>query len=136
MCLLYVSIMKIVFVDKDFTEIEALKNVFGSNAEVLLCIFHVIKVFKKKVSELVLPVEEKKELLIVLKKMVYADTDDEITKLLDKVKNMDEGLYQYMQCNWMNCTPMWALCHRKNLLTLGNNTTNFVESENAKIKAD
>jgi len=128
--------MKIVFVDKDFKEIEALKNVFGSNTEVLLCIFHVIKVFKKKVSELVLPVEEKKELMVVLKKIVYADTEDEITKLLDKVKNMHEGLYQYMLCNWMNCTRMWALCHRKNLLTLGNNTTNFVESENAKIKAD
>lgn len=127
---------KVVFIDKDFKEIEAVTQIFGEGVEVLLCIFHVLKVFKKKISDLVLPIDAKRTLMSLMKMLVYAQSQSDMNSILIKVAECDSEFHAYVQGNWMNCVNMWAMWKRKNLHTLGNNTNNFVESENAKVKMD
>ena len=56
-----VSRSKIIMVDKDLTEINVLKSKIP-NANILICKFHVMKYFKKKISELDYKNNEKQEL--------------------------------------------------------------------------
>ena len=60
-----VSDVRIIMVDKDLNEINAIKQ-FIPGATVLLCKFHVMKYFKKKVSDLDIKQDEKKSLGLLL----------------------------------------------------------------------
>lgn len=60
--------IKMFFVDKDATEIKVLR------VKVLLCSFHAIKHWKKKVAELLLTREQKKSLLSTLCSILYCET--------------------------------------------------------------
>lgn len=41
---------------------------------------------------------------------------------------------EYLQKNWFSCQAMWVSLYRRHLLTLGNNTTNRIESFNSQLK--
>lgn len=51
--------MKVVVVDKDFTEIAAIKTAFSSSPAVQLCEFHTTKAFRSAARQLVKPVDER-----------------------------------------------------------------------------
>ena len=69
-----VSDVRIIMVDKDLNEINAIKQ-FIPGATVLLCKFHVMKYFKKKVSDLDIKQDEKKSLGLLLQQMI--DSNDQ-----------------------------------------------------------
>ena len=87
-----------VILDKDQNEIDAIRNALPA-ASVLLCRFHVIKYFNKKVSELVLPVDEKNELFAQLKALVYAKDAEAFDSIMTKLAEMNEELHQYVSKN-------------------------------------
>lgn len=62
--------------DKDSSEIKALRRNF--NAKLLLCTFHVIKAWKKKIAELVETKKVKKEILSVLRSILYSSSEGSI----------------------------------------------------------
>lgn len=124
---------KTVMLDKDQNEIQAVRSLLP-DATVLLCKFHTIKCFKKKVSELVKPVDEKNKIFSLLKQLVYAKNESMFDDILVKLREEDEDLHEYIVDNWVSCKEMWVDYLRSGTLTFGNDTNNRIESENGKLK--
>lgn len=92
---------------KDFNEISIIKENF-QNIKILLCTFHVLKYFKKKVSELEITRGNKQTLMCLISKLVYSKTH--------------------------SCQEMWVHYFRISTGYLGTNTNNRLESHNQKLK--
>ncbi|XP_064485129.1 uncharacterized protein ZSWIM9-like [Ornithodoros turicata] len=125
---------QVVVVDKDFTEISAVRHTFPSSPAVQLCAFHVLKAFRSAVSQLATP-SEREQLMSGFSAMLNAPSADmfENAKMEFKELANNEALH-YFNKNWGCITHMWArhICDQH--YTGGNNTTNRVESHNSKIK--
>ncbi|XP_037512314.2 uncharacterized protein LOC119389173 [Rhipicephalus sanguineus] len=126
----------VVVVDKDFTEINAVRETFPSKPAVHLCQFHVMKAFRSAAGQFSKSVEERERLLNSFSEMVNAPT----AKLFKEVQEefcryANEDALNYFNKNWATIPHMWArhLCNAT--FTGGNNTTNRVESHNGKVKA-
>ena len=128
-----VSQSKVIMVDKDLTEINALKSKIP-DAEILLCKFHVMKYLKKKVSELDCKNAEKQELGVLLQKLINSQNQEEYDKLHKELEKFNTGFLQYFNKNWHSCQNLWVMHFRKKLRTHGNNTNNKIESHNQKLK--
>ena len=74
---------KVIIIDKDFTEMKILENLFPK-ASVLLCTFHVIKYLKQKVSGELIPVSQKAKIMAGIKKVIYSRTMKDEQKKLEK----------------------------------------------------
>jgi len=96
---------QVVMVDKDFKEIEAIKEVLGEQVHILLCLFHVLKAMKKKISELVIPVSQKQSLMDTCRQIVHAQSREEIQNLLPSLSSSPEFLL-YFELNWMSCVEL------------------------------
>lgn len=83
---------------KDQDEIDSGQNALRA-ASVLLCYFHVLKYFRKKVSELLLSVEEKNEVFAQFKSLVYAKDAEAFDSMMTKLSKMNEELHQYISKN-------------------------------------
>ena len=124
-------------VDKDFGQLEVLRELFPS-AVVLLCVFHAIKFIKTLIATCPVVVETKSNLLLQFRRVLYSHTED-IFKLEDQkfvemcgnlqVKTGENyvSFAEYYIRNWRSCSGMWVKFYRKNLPTLGDNTSNRVE---------
>lgn len=64
---------RVVFVDKDFSEISAIKELLPST-DILLCQFHVIRHIKKEIAKLLLEVDGKNKLLSLFKSLLHSTT--------------------------------------------------------------
>ncbi|XP_070563064.1 zinc finger SWIM domain-containing protein 3-like [Ptychodera flava] len=126
--------VKIVFLDKDFTEISAVKRSM-QNAHIMLCTFHVLKYLKKKVSDLDIRKNLKSDIMKAISSLVYSYSEEIYReRLTELLKLSPKSFSSYFTDNWDSCREMWAHCYRKSLPTLGNNTNNRVESHNQKLK--
>ena len=121
-----------IIIDKDFGEVKVLRAAFPE-ARILLCIFHVLKSMRLKISTLQIDADEKTTLLEVVKKMLYAKSKDLFSEKVKEVEAISPEFQDYLDKNWMPNKEMWAL-HLRNCLTLGNNTNNRIESFNQKVK--
>ena len=68
-------------VDKDLTEISVLKSKLPSST-ILLCKFHVMKYFKKKISDLNCLKDEKHELAMLVQKLKTVKMKKTITSII------------------------------------------------------
>ena len=127
-----VSGVKIIMVDKDLNEMNAFKENIP-NATLLLCKFHVMKYFKKKVSDLDIKHNEKKALGTLLQQIIDCKGQDHYDELYKELQQHDPEFVQYYNKNWHNCQSMWVIHFRANLLTHGNNTNNKIESHKQKL---
>ena len=127
----------IFIVDKDFGQLEVLNSVFPT-ALVLLCVFHVIKFMKSLIASAPVVVDVKKDLLLQFRRIIYANSEDifktEDQKFVElaagvtvKAGDKQVSLVEYYIRNWRSVSPMWVRYHRKNLPSLGDNTSNRVE---------
>ena len=128
-----VSKTETVMLDKYQNEIQAVRTALPI-ATILLCKFHVLKYFKKKVSDLVRPVGDKNEIFATVKQLVYANSEESFQSCLRTLENQDNDLFQYVSHNWLGCKEMWATYLRSSKLTFGNDTNNHIELENGKLK--
>ena len=70
--------MTTIMADKDFVERDVLKEKFP-DAQVLICLFHVLKTFRREITmeKLGVTTAERNLVLEIIQKMVYAKNEDE-----------------------------------------------------------
>ena len=130
--------MKVVVVDKDMKEDNVLHAQLP-DATVLLCHWHVIKYWKKKIRDKDFPKLTQSKYTHVedlMAKCLYAKTRREYEQWRDEMYNTlgDGDIWDYFKKNWDSMAEMWCLYMRHDLPTLGNNTNNRVESFFGKVK--
>ena len=130
-----VSRTEVVLIDKDFSELAALKKVIP-NADVFLCLFHVLKAVRSKISSLLLPEEKKDMIREVFTAMAYARSEELYDVQYKKLKDVCDGeSMEYFKDNWHSIRRKWVQYSRNNKYTMMNNTTNRIESHHQKVKA-
>ena len=116
---------KCVIVDKDFREINAVKDNFTAPPSIQLCEFHVQKSLKTAVGNSQASEHDKKVLRTLLSNMLHAKDDN---AYLDEKAEYDriasENMKSYFATNWDNCKDMWIRYRCDTFLNLGNNTNN------------
>ena len=140
----------IVIIDKDFTEISSLQQIFPTST-ILLCWFHVIKWMKGVIrtahreqlgSDLKKSMEEKENIMKLFKKMIYAKTEGHYEiekntwyKVIHNVnvilgtgeKKHVKTLCQYFDDCWDPIKNMWSMYSRTSLPLGSENTNNRIE---------
>lgn len=120
--------IKTIIIDKDMSEIAAIKKKLP-HVNTQLCDFHVENVFNGRTTH------EKAEVSSILKKLRFAETNDEFLKLVEDLREVASVKFmKYFTENWLNCPIAWAYRDKKNSINLGNTTNNRLESFNGKIK--
>ncbi|XP_055353268.1 zinc finger SWIM domain-containing protein 3-like [Paramacrobiotus metropolitanus] len=119
--------IRCIFIDKDFTQIGVLKDLFPTS-DLLLCCFHALKSFKAKIASEALPVATKTDILHQFKRVMYAYDDEALAVEEENLKTkLTQKLAQYYSKNWENSKQFWAHAYRKHLPTRGNRTINRIE---------
>jgi hypothetical protein len=131
----------IILVDKDFNSIRILREVFKSTT-VLLCLFHVLKwwkaIIKTSKNDVMLNKEDKGIIMEAFRDVVYASEEnikDRKDKFEELIKNVEvrigngdqayhRNLQEYYSSNWDECSTMWMMMHRKNLVGVEDEHTN------------
>ena len=105
---------KIVMVDKDLTEISVLKSKLPS-ATILLCKFHVMKYFKKKISDLNCLKDEKHELAMLVQKLINSQNEEDYNKYHSELTQFNDEFITYFDKNWHPCKEQWVMYFRSSL---------------------
>lgn len=122
---------QVVVVDKDFAEVQAIKDVLP-HVQIQLCVFHVLKAIRKEILKTV-PRESQREAYSVVHTLVYSQTS---TKFDESWSKMDKypQFKQYMETHWLPLKAWWVYYERNSFVNLGNNTNNRVELQFGKLK--
>jgi len=132
-------------VDKDFTEIKAVRTVFTA-ALILLCVFHVIKTWKETLdtaryvtSEKAVSLDDKEEILAAFKRVMYAPTPElneiaannfvnRLSEVLVRLGSRDQDKFQpatgYYFKHWEAYAPQWMFIHRRTIPGMETENTN------------
>ncbi|KAE9316944.1 hypothetical protein PR003_g18601 [Phytophthora rubi] len=124
--------VKVIDIDKDFTELVTLEAEFPE-ASVILCHFHVIDYLKREVSkrEYGFSSFEKLHLKNFLTMMVRASSERQFNHYLAALKELCSGKHvfiDYLESNWLECKERWCTFLRGNIPHLDNNTNNRLEA--------
>ncbi|ETO68365.1 hypothetical protein F444_14778, partial [Phytophthora nicotianae P1976] len=126
--------VKSVVIDKDFLEWQVLEQTFP-NAQIVLCQFHAITYWKKVVKrkEFRLRVADREDLLDLMTKLLYCRTQDAYQSGYYALKEncraaRKSAFFAYFKKNWHSCRIMWSNYTRGKHFTVGNTTTNRIES--------
>ncbi|XP_033121366.1 uncharacterized protein LOC117120449 [Anneissia japonica] len=129
-----VTRIKVVIVDKDLKEIDAIKSVIP-NASVQLCKFHVLQIFTREIRKLVVTEELHSRLTLAMKQLVYAPSLEKFLKRMIAVASIAPLEFMaYYRKNWDQSRESWAAYLTNSITNLGNTTNNRIESHNHKIK--
>ncbi|NXN44695.1 ZSWM3 protein, partial [Rhinoptilus africanus] len=97
-----------VFVDMSFLHKAVLQGLFPS-AQVLLSVYHTVRLLEKKVKEAEISSSFKQNLLLALQKAAFtpsAASMDALSQLLKCVVSPE--LYNYLRANWFSCKLLWC----------------------------
>lgn len=90
-----------------------------------------IKREKRQIS-----LDEKKQVLIILRQMVYALSEEVYDGLHAQLLGLNlDGVTQYFDTNWHRIRTEWVACYTKQYHHYLNQTTNRLESLNSKLKS-
>jgi len=124
-----------VMVDKDFTEIACISEIFP-NAKIQICTFHVLKAFRTAIGNLQGVARETKDTLRdVVQKLVYSKSTEHFYEVYAQLKDVGCTEFQtYFDRNWLGSREQWVrgLCAKN--VNLLNWTNNRIESHNKQIK--
>ena len=95
-------------VDKDLTEISVLKSKLP-RAIILLCKFHVMKYFKKKISDLNCLKDEKHELAMLVQKLINSQIEEDYNKYHSDLTQFNAEFITYFDENWHSCKEQWVM---------------------------
>ena len=133
---------KFFFVDKDFTQMAAIKAIFPGS-QVYLCIFHTLKYLQGLIATMndnVLDLQEHKSVAFgLVKEMIMSYDQAAFDEALKKWNKLVEHatvkiagklhlLKRYFETNWADCQDLWCTRFRRHEPVLFTNTTNRVES--------
>ena len=129
--------MTTVMADKDFVERDVLKEKFP-DTQVLICLFHVLKTFRREITveKLGVTTAERNLALEIIQKMVYAKNEDEYSVLYSELAETNlKSVIEYFNTNWHPIKEEWVECLESNNITFQNRTNNRIECINQKLKA-
>ncbi|KAK3922085.1 Protein FAR1-RELATED SEQUENCE 7 [Frankliniella fusca] len=117
-------------VDKDFSEIAAIKEVLP-NVAVHICSVHTEKNFKK----LAKGQPNKKECIELMKALIYCDSQEKFDETYNNLRSIAASeMMQTFDKNWLKCQEAWSLKDKILVMNLKNNSTNRVERHNRLLK--
>ena len=128
---------KTVLTDKDLTERLVFKNEMPQ-INLQICLFHVLRTFSREVtiSKMNITESQRLDILQELQDITYSrsrsDFEIKVKHFLDNAPN--QLVKSYFQKNWLSIKEEWVLCFRHNVMNLGENTTNRLESFFGKLK--
>ncbi|NXN72708.1 ZSWM3 protein, partial [Himantopus himantopus] len=108
-----------VFVDVSFFHKAILHELFPS-AQVLLSVYHTVRLLEKNVKEAEVSSSLKQNLTLALQKAVFATSAaslDALSQLVKRVVNPE--LYDYLRANWFSCELLWCMHTEKGLHSCG-----------------
>ncbi|KAH8035995.1 hypothetical protein HPB51_016206 [Rhipicephalus microplus] len=127
---------KVVVIDKDFTEVNAVKAAFPGSPAVQLCEFHVKKAFETAAAQLGKSPDERKRLLGSFSEMLHAPTFRNMMTQKLNLKGMPvqkpPAISQKTGATSQRCGYGTIVIKSSQKATIY--TNNRVESHNAKIK--
>ena len=121
-----------VIIDKDFSEIKAVKSVLPE-AKIIICKFHVIQAIQRALKGYTSA--DKESVMEIIHKLLRCSPVEEYDKLVDQLKARVPAFFHYFNAHWHSIRESWAGCFVRDHTTYGNLTNNFVESHHQKIKA-
>ncbi|XP_074013763.1 zinc finger SWIM domain-containing protein 3 [Numenius arquata] len=104
-----------VFVDVSFFHKAILQKLFPS-AQVLLSVYHTVRLIEKNVKEAEISSSFKQNLRLTLQKAVFAPSAanrDALSQLAKHVVSPE--LYDYLRASWFSCEPLWCMHAEKGL---------------------
>ncbi|XP_072206146.1 zinc finger SWIM domain-containing protein 3 [Excalfactoria chinensis] len=107
--------VKVVFVDVSFLHKAVLQELFPL-AQVLLSVYHTVRLLEEKVNATEMPHSAKQEMKLALKKAVFSTSADSLDTLSHMMKSVvNAELYDYLQANWFSCELLWYMHTKKGL---------------------
>ena len=126
--------VRVIVVDKDFTEWKVLREEFP-DAAILFCQWHVMKAMFKKMVECDVEKSERDEVRELIRQLVYSKDADDYKDTKEEIYfKTNEQFKKYFEANWDKCQEMWVTYKRDHHVHLGNTTNNRLESHNQKLK--
>ncbi|XP_055898752.1 uncharacterized protein LOC129928429 [Biomphalaria glabrata] len=123
---------QIFFVDKDFSEIGAIKQCFPQSL-IRLCSFHTMTAVKKYLNTNVSK-ELSNKIFDLFKEQSYTLSEEAFELLKVDIISACPSVESYFQNNWWSISDMWAACRNTDVASLHITTTNHVESYHSRIK--
>ncbi|KAG5449645.1 hypothetical protein CSKR_203957 [Clonorchis sinensis] len=125
-----VNVVRTIVVDKNKSQLCSLKTAMP-DAAVIFCSFHVIQSFKARINKLREVTQSDKEVLFAWpKRMVHCREVSEFEFYATSIRSRNQEFWSYLSEQWLTDLSTRA----KHAVTLGNETTNRVESANRYIK--
>lgn len=127
---------KTIMADKDWAERAVFKECFPS-AQILICIFHVFKVFQREITveKMKITNEERIATLELLQELSYASTKKSFDEICDKIKTIVSlSTWKYLEEQWLSIYEEWCPHLGEKILNFLNRTNNRLESINQKLK--
>ncbi|XP_005107058.2 uncharacterized protein LOC101856836 [Aplysia californica] len=122
--------VKTVVVDKDASEIGALKETMGE-CDLVLCRFHVCKSLDEAVDKYC-EKRVREKMHVICRDLVMSESETDFESGLEKIPL---GAFRtYLEKNWLPVRHMWAHHQTKRLVMFGNMTNSFVERHNRTLK--
>lgn len=121
-------------VDKDFSEIKALRETFPA-VPIHICAFHASSAVKKALPTYLSNKACQDTVHNLFIKQRRTMEEEEYENLKTSISNLlpDTGR-RYFEKNWWSMPELWAFCKNEATATFGINTTNHAESYHQKIK--
>ena len=103
-----------------------------------LCLFHVLRTFKREITmeKMGLTNEERNAALEILQRLTYSTSEEKYNEIYKELKELElTKVTAYFEKNWHGIREEWVEGLKKQHLSLGERTTNRVESTFQKIKS-
>ena len=117
--------------DKDRAEKTAIREVFP-DCEQFLCSFHVLQSFRRELNLAGVGKAERERILGVLQQLVYANSDDEYSRLRENIRH--PATDRYLKDNWDDIRWEWVRGLSGAAMS-GVFTNNHLESLHGKMKS-
>ncbi|XP_048735607.2 uncharacterized protein LOC125651055 [Ostrea edulis] len=129
--------VNILMTDDDNAGWNAAKNVYGSNLEHFLCIWHVHKNWRLKIQQHVKDTEQQAEIYCLLCAAMNAKTETLLNTycdiLVQRLSDINPNLLTYFNNYYLLRKEKWAMCFRKGEYS-NVNTNMFLESFHNQLK--
>lgn len=124
--------VKVIIIDKDFTELALLHDEFP-DATVILCHFHVIDYLNREVSKrnygfTSFEKTHVKNLMTMMVRAVTESSFDHYVSAMKKLCKSRPAFMDYFEANWLSCKKLWCTFKRGDIPHLDNNTNNRLEA--------
>ena len=128
---------KVALTDKDMVERKVLKSEMPQ-ISLLLCLFHALHTFKREITteKMEFTSAQRTTVLKVLQRITYSPSEEEYTRNYHDLLALEiPTVTEYFNKNWHSIRTQWVEGLKRQSFSLGERTTNRVESTFQKIKS-